>query len=280
MLDRVTGGGPRVDHASENPANRSRGNGDPSRNPWTMRPRAASGAFAAGQALPAPRARQTRSPRRRLTPRARALGLGPLAAHKLETAGVLILMTGLAVTGALFLAPGHRAAAPRRSLLAATAQFAASDARSVATQKRAMFFTVERVAAERQAAQRRARARAAGRRKARARAGARRQARIKAQQARQRAQTIYASAATPATSTGTSAGPVASTAADLAVSGSAAASETSSAQDTQATSEPTITSTSPSSSSSSNSTNQSTSGSKQPAFGSAGTLGPGSSPDG
>ena len=179
--------------------------------------------------------------------RARALGLGPLAAHKLKTAGVLILMTGLAVTGALLLAHGHPAAAPRRSLLAATTQFAASDARSVATQKRAMSFTVERLAAERQAAEPRGSSRAAARRKARCTGRGGPAGPHQSSTARERAQTIYASAATPATSTATSAEPVASTAADPTGSGSAAASETSSAQGTTPTSEPTITSTSPSS---------------------------------
>ena len=59
------------------------------------------------------------------------------------------------------------------------------DAQSVATQKHAMSLTVERLAAEWQAAERRqARARAAARRKARARAAARRRARVKTRDAR------------------------------------------------------------------------------------------------
>ena len=233
-------------------------------------------AFAAGQALPAPRARATLSPATSPKTSITMLCLAPLAAHKLEIAGVLILIIGLGATGALLLAHGHRGlAAPRRSLVASTSQFAASDAQSVATQKRAMSLTVERLAAEQQAAERRqARARAVARRRARARAAARRRARIKAQQ---RPDRLRLSCVDRAIDRARHRRPVASSAADSTVSESSAASspETSSAQSSTATSEPTTTSTAPSSSSSSsNSTNQSSSASKQPAFGSAGTLAP------
>ena len=49
MLDRVTGGGPRVGRGADDPPKRARRNEPASRNPWTMQPRAAARAFAAGR---------------------------------------------------------------------------------------------------------------------------------------------------------------------------------------------------------------------------------------
>ena len=203
----------------------------------------------------------TRTFGRMLPAPGRALGAAVLA---LVVAGVAATVITELLPGS---PPGHpqpkRASsvghAPR--LGSSTSQIDVSDAQSLVAQKRAMSLTVERLASEQQAAeQRQARARAA-RRKARAGAAARRRAQIKAQH------TLAA----------------ASSAADSTVSQSSAASspETSSVQSSAPASAPTTRSTAPSSPSPNNSsTNQSSSGSKQPAFGSGGTLGPGSSPDG
>ena len=202
----------------------------------------------------------TRTFGRMLPAPGRALGAAVLA---LVVAGVAVTVITELLPGS---PPGHpqpkRASsvgtAPR--LGSSTSQIDVSDAQSLVAQKRAMSLTVERLASEQQAAeQRQARARAA-RRQARARAAARRRAQIKAQH------TLAA----------------AFSAADSTVSQSSAASspETSSVQSSAPASAPTTRSTAPSSPSPNNSsTNQSSSGSKQPAFGSGGTLGPGSSPD-
>ena len=206
----------------------------------------------------------TRTFGRMLPAPGRALGAAVLA---LVVAGVAATVITELLPGS---PPGHpqpkRASsvghAPR--LGPSTSQIDVSDAQSLVAQKRAMSLTVERLASEQQAAeQRQARARAT-RRQARARAAARRRARIKAQ---------HALAASTASSTTSSAAPLVSSAADSTVSQSSGASS--------AASLPSTTSPAPSSSSSSShSTNQSPAGSKQPAFGSAGSLGPGSSPDG
>lgn len=206
----------------------------------------------------------TRTFGRMLPAPGRALGAAVLA---LVVAGVAATVITELLPGS---PPGHpqpkRASsvghAPR--LGSSTSQIDVSDAQSLVAQKRAMSLTVERLASAQQAAeQRQARARAT-RRQARARAAARRRARIKAQ---------HALAASTASSTTSSAAPLVSSAADSTVSQSSGASSAASLTST--------TSPAPSSSSSSShSTNQSPAGSKQPAFGSAGSLGPGSSPDG
>jgi hypothetical protein len=189
----------------------------------------------------------------------------PAPGRALGAAMLALVVAGVAATviAELLLSspPGHPQ--PKRASSVGTApgpgpspsQIELSDAQSLVAQKRAMSLTVERVASEQQAAEQR---------QARARAAARRRARIKAQ---------HASAASTASSTTSSAAPLVSSAADSTVSQSSGASS--------AASLPSTTSPAPSSSSSSShSTNQSPAGSKQPAFGSSGSLGPGSSPDG
>ena len=109
MLDRVTGGGPRVDHGADDPPKRARSNepGPATRGPCSRGP-------PPGRSLPA---RRYRLPARARHPRGDVaqgvdhdvLRLAPLAAHKLEIAGALILIIGLGATGALLLAHGHPA---------------------------------------------------------------------------------------------------------------------------------------------------------------------------
>ena len=265
MLDRVTGGGPRISCSADDPPKRSRDNRPGSGNPWTMQaPRAAVGAVGASRALPAHRARQTPSSRRRPRHRSQLPQLAPITARQLQIIGVLILIIGLGVTGVVLLTRGHPPVAPQRSPVASTSAIDVSDTRSLVAEKRAMSLSLERLASERQAAERR---------RARAR-GARRHARMRTHDARSPAHTVYAvaassSATAPATSSTSS------------VSSPISSPETSSVQSSTPAALAPSTTTAPSSgSSSSDSTNQSASAGKQPAFGSKGTLGPGSSPDG
>jgi hypothetical protein len=282
MLDRVTGGGPRIIGSSDDPPRRFQDTHPGLENPWTTpRPRAAAGTFGISQALPACRARQTQSNRRRPRLRSRLPRLTSITARKLQIAAALLLIIGLGATGVFLLTRGHPGVARQRTLVASTPQIPAIDAQEVGDQRRAMSLTIERLATERQATERRqARARAAARKRTRARAAARR-ARTKGPHTPPHS-AVYAAAASPASSTASSATAMTSSAAGSTMSQSSPASsrKTPSVQSTASASEPTTTSTSPAPSSpSGTSTKQRSTPSKQPAFGSSGTLGPGSSPD-
>ena len=202
----------------------------------------------------------TRTIVRRLPGPGRALGVATLA---LVVAGVAATAIAELLTGS---PAGHHppnaaspvANAPRLAL--STTQTNMSDARSLVDEKRAMSLSLERLASRRQAAERRwAQARAA-----------RQHARARTHHARPAAHTVYAAAASSSAASSTS-----------SVNSAVSSPETSSVQrPPPAAPAPTTTTAPSSSSSSSGATKQSSASSKQPAFGSSGTLGPGSSPDG
>ena len=199
----------------------------------------------------------------------------------LAVIGVAVaVIVGLGATGTPLLTRGHPPGAPHRSLVASTPQIAAEAAQDVRDQRHAMSLTIERIASEQQADERRKAEARARRRKAEARVE-RQQARARAER-RKRAKTHVAP---PATDTVYAPAARSSTAASSSpsVSSPVSSTETSSVQSPAPTtySAPASTTPAPSPVSSSNgSTKQSSTSTKQPAFGSSGTLGPGSSPDG
>ena len=197
--------------------------------------------------------------------------LAPIAARTYAVGGVVMLLIGLGATAAVLLTQRDRQLRPRRAPVASAVSSYASDARSLAAEKRAFSLSLERLTAGRQAAQRRARTRAE-----------RQRTRAKVHHAQPPSHTVYAASTAPSTRPARPA-PAATPSVHPAGSPPATSSIRSSPPAGPAHTTPAPAAAGPSSSggaSTSHQTSQSSASSQQPAFGSSGSLAPGSSPDG
>ena len=251
MLDRVTGGGPRVTHSPNDPPRRSRSHEPASRNPWTGRHRgrlsrpgrskpATAGSPCSPNAFPGSLADtsvawpQTRSDHRAQDPDHGAFTRG----NRPRGAGALLLV------------PGRPAVKQPRPPVASTRPGEASGTSELLADKRVISFSLERLLSQGRAAQRRRRG-----------SLMRQRTRVKTHHALVAAHTDYAAAASTSTASTVASSPTSSVQSSAPTSASSTPAGSSS-----------------SSASSGGSSKQNSTSSKQPAFGSSGTLGPGSSP--